>query len=69
MEAGHTYKTSISVYALDAFHWWQYGRKVELVASTQEERMRRWYVNIDELGHTRIGEDAYPETVAGVGDV
>jgi hypothetical protein len=67
LEADHTYKVRVAGRALTAFNRWQYGKKVELLEGTQEERMRRWQVDMDKLGSLkveRIGEDVHFETVA-----
>jgi hypothetical protein len=67
LEAGRTYKTQVSEHALGAFKRWQYGKKVELLKGTQEEKMKRWEVDMDKLGrlrHERLGEDVEFETVA-----
>jgi hypothetical protein len=67
LEAGRTYKTWIAGQALCAFGRWQYGRKAELLKGTQEEKMRRWDVDMDKLGtlmYERVGEDVLFETVA-----
>jgi hypothetical protein len=67
LEAGQTYKARVAGRALIAFNRWQYGRKEELLEGTQEERMRRWEVDMDKLGSLsveRVGEDVDFETVA-----
>jgi hypothetical protein len=67
LEAGQMYKARVAGRALAAFNRWQYGKKVELLEGTQEERMRRWEVDTDKLGSLRVervGEDVLFETVA-----
>jgi hypothetical protein len=66
-EPGQTYKARVAGRALVAFNRWQYGKKVELLKGTQEEKMSRWEVDMDKLGSLRIekiGEDVDFETIA-----
>jgi hypothetical protein len=67
LEAGHTYKARVAERALSAFNPWQYGKKMELLEGTQEERMKRWEVDMDKLGSLRVesvGEEVDFEAVA-----
>jgi hypothetical protein len=71
LEAGQTYKARVAGRALGALHWWQYGRKTELLEGTQEEKVRKREINSDKLGILRVervGEDVMFETVARVYD-
>jgi hypothetical protein len=67
LEAGRMYKARVAGQALSAFSRWQYGRKADLLKGTQEEKMKRWEVDMDKLGtlrYERVGEDVEFETVA-----
>lgn len=54
LEAGHTYKARVAGRALVAFNRWQYEKKAELLAEAREEKMRRWEVDMDNLGSLRV---------------
>lgn len=69
LEAAHTYKARVEEYAFGKFRFkrWQYGKKDELLHGSQEEKMKRWDVDMNELGHLdieRIGEHVYFEAIA-----
>jgi len=45
LEAGRTYQVQIANDALSAFSRWQYGRKLDLLSGSEEEKRQRWNVN------------------------
>ncbi|KAI4711024.1 hypothetical protein J4E89_004614 [Alternaria sp. Ai002NY15] len=65
LQAGRTYKAR--VHGPSRFSRWQHGTKEDLLAGTREEKIKRWDVDMEKLGHLdveRIEEDLYFETVA-----
>jgi hypothetical protein len=67
LEAGRTYKARVAGLALITSKRWQYGKKGDLLEGTQEEKMRKWEVDMYTLGYLRverIGDDVHFETVA-----
>jgi hypothetical protein len=59
LEAGQTYKVQIASRALSAFSRWRYGRKVDLLSGSDEEKVWRWDVfqnKHSNLSVERIGE-------------
>ena len=65
LEAGRTYRAQFAGHR--DFGRWQYGRKVDLLSGSREEKMKRWDVDMEKLGYLDIemlGEDVYFETVA-----
>jgi len=45
LEAGRTYQAQIANGALSAFSWWQYGRKLDPLSGSEEEKRQRWNFN------------------------
>ena len=65
LKAGRTYRAQLAEH--HGLNRWQYGRKVDLLAGPQEDKMERWEVDMKKLGCLdveRIEEDLYFESVA-----
>jgi len=65
LRADRTYKARVG--GPSGFRRWQYGKKEDLLAGTREEKMERWEVDMEKLGHLdveRIEEDLHFDTVA-----
>lgn len=64
LETGRTYKARVD--GPGGFSRWQYGKKEELLTGSQEDKVKRWEVNMEKLGYfdvERSEEDVYFETV------
>lgn len=50
LQAGVTYEAQVAEDALDHFHSWQFGRKADLLAGTDEEKKQRWKIDMKKQG-------------------